>query len=150
MRYIFLLIGISVAALVGLSVIGQSSAKDPPAKEKRDPKLDRKKVKELMGQKTEHSQKVLEALMKNDMTAAEKHANELLRIRKEAAWLVVKSDVYNLWSDQFAMGAEKIAKAAKDKNPELAKLGYLEMTMVCFNCHSYARDLGVISTATDH
>jgi len=53
-----------------------------------------------MGQKTEHSQKVLDALMKNDLAGAGKHA-ELLRIRKYASWYLVQTGVYKLWSDQL-------------------------------------------------
>jgi len=52
-----------------------------------------------MGQKTEHSQKVLDALMKNDLAGASKHAEELLRIRKDASWYLVQTEVYKLWSD---------------------------------------------------
>jgi hypothetical protein len=128
----------------GWAAVADDPPRDPrPADKKAAPKPDRKKVRELMAQKTEHSQKVLDALMKNDMAAAAKHAEELLRIRKEAAWFVVKTDVYNLWSDQFTESAQKIVKAAKEKNYEVAKLGYLEMTLNCFHCHAYVRDLGL-------
>jgi len=146
MRAVLLVVWLGTGALAGWAVLAQSKEQPPkPPDKKADAKPDRKKVKELMSQKTTHSQKVLESLMKNDLPAAAKHAEELVRVRKEAAWFVVKTEVYKLWSDQFSSGAEKIIKAAKEKNPEVAKLGYLEMTMVCFNCHSYVRDLGDIS-----
>ena len=35
----------------------------------------------------------------------------------------------------------EIVKAAKESNLEAAKLHYLGMTMACFNCHAYVRDM---------
>ena len=150
MRAVFLIVWLGLGVLASWSVMAQPKEQPPkPADKKAEGKPDRKKVKELMSQKTTHSQKVLESLMKNDLPEAAKHAQELIRLRKEAAWFIVKTDVYKLWSDQFTSGAEMIVKAAKEKNYEVAKLGYLEMTMVCFHCHSYVRDLGDISSTTD-
>jgi hypothetical protein len=98
-----------------------------------------------MTRKLEHSQKLLAALVKNELDKAAAESEELLRIRKEAAWLVVKTETYDMWSKEFARSAELIVKAAKDKNLDAAKLHYLELTMTCFNCHAYVRDLGDIS-----
>jgi hypothetical protein len=142
MRWLPCILVFGVALLLGWSVRAQPKDKGPTADNKSAPKPDPKKVQELMSQKTEHSKKVLDALMKNDLAAAGKHAEELLRIRKDAAWYLVKTDVYHLWSDQFSASAEKIVGAAKERNYEVAKLGYLEMTLVCFNCHAYLRDPG--------
>ena len=142
MRWLPCILVFGVALGLGLVALAQPKDKGPTGPDKKAaPKPDRKKVQELMAQKTGHSQKVLDALMKNDMAAAARHAEELLRIRKEAAWYLVQTDVYHLWSDQFTASAEKIIGAAKEGNYEVAKLGYLEMTMICFNCHAYIRDL---------
>jgi hypothetical protein len=143
MRSIIVTVAMGVVFVGGWAVPAEDPPKRPtPAGKKSAPKPDRKKVRELMGQKTEHSQKVLDALMKNDLAEASKHAEELLRIRKDASWYLVQTEVYKLWSDQFTDSAEKIVKAAKEKNYEVAKLGYLEMTLNCFHCHAYVRDLG--------
>ena len=88
---------------------------------------------------------LLAALVKNDLDKAKSEAEALLRIRNEAAWLVIKTDQYETWSKEFAGNAEGIIKAAKDKNLDAAKLCYLELTVTCFNCHAYVRDLGDIS-----
>ena len=120
-------------------------ADDQPPKKEEFKKPDRKLVKELMGKKLIHSQKLLAALVTNDLDKAGKEAEELIRVRKEAAWMIVKTKEYEMWSNEFNTSAEKIIKAAKDKNPDAAKLGYLEMTMTCFQCHTYVRDLGDIA-----
>jgi ATP-dependent exoDNAse (exonuclease V) beta subunit len=138
-----------VSALFGLTEFGQTreQPKPEPDKKKDAQKTDKKKVKELMDLKLEHSQKLLAALVTNDLDKAAKHAEELKRIRKKAAWLIVKTESYETWSKEFTQSADKIIKASKDKNPDAARLGYLEMTNTCFNCHIYVRDLGDISLA---
>lgn len=104
-------------------------------------KPDPKKVQELMHKKLENSQKLLEALTLNDLDKAGRHAQELMRIRREASWMIVKSDMYETWSNDFAGSADNIVQAAKDKNLEGAKLNYLSLTLACFHCHTYVRDL---------
>jgi len=150
MRRTLATVAMGVVLVGGWAVVAEDPPKRPtPDDKKSAPKADRKKVRELMSQKSDHVHKLLDALMKNDLPEAGKQAEELLRIRKEASWYLVKTDVYNLWSSQFTADAEKIAKAAKEKNSEVAKLGYLEMTMTCFHCHTYLRDLGDISHRAD-
>jgi hypothetical protein len=144
-----LTLGLAIVASVvlGLTEFGQTreQPKPPPDNKKDAPKPDKTKVKELMTRKLEHSQKLLAALVKNDLEKAGAESKELLRIRKEAAWLIVQTESYEMWSKEFTVSADTIIKASKDKNLDAAKLGYLEMTMTCFNCHAYVRDLGDIS-----
>jgi len=112
--------------------------------DKKESKPDKKKVKELMDKKLVQSQLLLAALVKNDLEGAAKHADELKRIRGEAAWLVVKTDQYDLWSKEFTTSADHLIKAATEKNPDAARLAYLELTTTCFHCHTYVRDIGDI------
>ena len=95
----------------------------------------------LMKKKLEYSQQLLESLTLNDLPAAGKQAEALLRIRREAGFRVLKTPEYEHWADSFTTAGEGIIKASKDNNLESAKLHYLGLTMACFNCHSYTRDL---------
>lgn len=95
---------------------------------------------EVMKRKLQVSQLLLEALTLNDMGKAGKHAEELLQLRKEPAWRVFKTQMYEGFSTDFTRSAEGIMQASKDKNLESAKLHYLGLTLTCFNCHSYFRD----------
>jgi hypothetical protein len=105
-------------------------------------KPDPKKVKELMRRKLEHAQKVLEGITLNDVKMIAKHADELVEINKQAEWKVLKTPQYEMFSDEFRRTAETLSKNAKDKNLDGASLTYLEMTLNCFNCHRYVRDVG--------
>jgi hypothetical protein len=134
----------TVALFCGLAaLIGEAQEpKKAPAEKKEAAKLDKKIVKELMEKKLKHAQQLLAALVHNDLKKAGKEAEELQRVRKQAGWFIYQTKDYEMWSDEFATSAEQIIKAAKDGNPDSAKLGYLQMTMTCFNCHTYVRDLG--------
>jgi hypothetical protein len=143
MRKTTLVLALAVLALGGWALLIQG---DEPKKKEETKKPDPKTVKALMDKKLEHSQKLLAALVTNNLDKAGKEAEELIRVRKAAAWMIFKTKDYEMWSDEFNQSAEKIIKAAKDKNLDAAKLSYLEMTLTCFHCHTYVRDLGGIST----
>lgn len=142
----------TVVGLVVVAVIGciammreRSQAVEPFTVQRKDtPKPDKKTVKELMTKKLEISQKLLGALVMNDFEKAAKYAEDLQSVRKQAAFMIVKTAQYEIWAKEFGSSADKIIKAATEKNGDAAKLSYLEMTMTCFNCHAYVRDLGDI------
>jgi len=135
----------ALALFAGAAIpAGQAPEPPKPVPEKNAPQPDKKTVKELMEKKLQYSQQLLAALVKNDLETAAKRAHDLQRVRKEAAWHILKTDVYKLWSDEFTASADRVIKAAKDRNPEAAKMAYLEMTMTCFRCHTYVRDMGDI------
>jgi hypothetical protein len=127
-----------VAALALTLSATLSGHSDEPKKPADKP--DEKKVKELMHKKLEASQKVLEGLATNDLEKVSKNAEELARIRKDVSFRVIPTAEYDLWSDEFVRSLDNISKGAKDNNLEKAKLGYLSMTLACFNCHTYVRD----------
>ncbi|HEV3142980.1 MAG TPA: hypothetical protein VGZ47_03750 [Gemmataceae bacterium] len=126
-----------LALLVSGVFFVRGEGQDPKPVEKPKPT---DKNKELMRRKLEHSQKVLEALVTNDLEMAAKHSEELLKIRKDPNFKALKTTEYELFSDEFTVNVEDLIKAAKDRNLESAKLQYLGMTMACFHCHTYTRD----------
>jgi len=127
-----------LAALLGVAAgtTHHGRAEEPKDKDKPKPKAS----KELMRRKLELSQGLLAALTLNDLDKAGKQAADLIRLRKDPAWKVIKGETYEAFSAEFTRTAEGITRAAKDKNLEAAKLHYLGLTLTCFNCHSYVRD----------
>jgi len=127
----------SVAVAIGLAVLltalpghGDDPKKDPP----------NKKIAELMHRKLESSQKVLEGIATNDFTKIARNAEELMQISKEAEWKVLKTERYELYSNEFRRNAETLAKNAKDKNLDAAALTYVELTLTCVRCHKHVRE----------
>jgi hypothetical protein len=142
MRGIFSVVVILAVGCAAGALLGQ--VREPEPKKEPAKKPEKKTVKELMGRKLEHSQKLLSAQVTNDLDKAGREAEALIRVRKEVAWMIYKTKDYDIWSNEFNTSAEKIVKASKEKNLDVAKLAYLEMTMTCFHCHTYVRDLGDI------
>src|SRR5215204_3116057 len=93
----------------------------PKEKDKERPRT----KKELMKRKLELGQQLLGSLSLNDVGTAGKQARELVLLRKDPAWRVLKTEMYKALSEEFDRAAEGISKAAKDKNLEAAKLHYL-------------------------
>ncbi|MEZ6141344.1 MAG: hypothetical protein R3B84_12305 [Zavarzinella sp.] len=105
----------------------------------QEKKADAKKVKELMGQKQNAAQKVMESLMKGDLKSTVEHTAKLKEIRKNVGFNVIQNDRYKFWAEEFEVSADKLIKTAKENNFEGAKMAYLELTMTCFNCHGFVR-----------
>jgi hypothetical protein len=147
-----LLIGLTFVVLFGLVLTfvalaacaaAAAGQEQQPTKVERQ-KADPKKVKELMRRKLENAQKILEAITMNDLDKIALHADDLIKVSKEAAWIVFKTPQYEMNSDDFRHSAEKLIRQSKAKDLESAKLTYLEITMTCFHCHRYVRDVGMV------
>jgi hypothetical protein len=130
MRTTTLAIGVLLLTLSGGSFSGV--AEEPPAKPKTK--------QELMKRKLELSQQLLASLTVNDLDKAAVQAKQLLLVRKDPGWKVLKTELYQSFGSEFDRSADAIIKAARDGNLESAKLSYLGMVMTCFNCHVYMRD----------
>jgi hypothetical protein len=134
----YLLTGIILLVpIVWVSGEGEQAPKVP--RQKADPN----KVKMLMHRKLDNAQKILEAIVMNDLDKVGKHAADMILVSREAEWMVYKTPQYEMNSDDFRRTAEKLVRQSKEKDMEGAKLTYLELTMTCFHCHRYVRDLGM-------
>ena len=121
---------------------GAKSASPPTAS---DPSGLQKPVlpnrKQLMIDKLNHAQQILNGLAKNDRETIAKSAEKLVALSQVAEWLNAdKSDEYQFQMTQFRRAAKMIAKKAEEKNIEGVMLAYTEMTMTCLRCHQHERD----------
>ena len=128
------------ALLVSVSTMsGHAQGQGKADRQKSDPK----KLQELMRKKLDHAQKLLGAIAMNKLDDVVKNADALVEVSKEAEWKVYKTPQFEMNSDDFRRSAEKLSRQAKAKDLDSAKLTYLEMTMTCFHCHRYVRDVGM-------
>jgi hypothetical protein len=97
-------------------------------------------VEELMKRKLTQSQKVLEGIALQDYKMIARHADELRFISQQAEWKVLKTPIYEVYSNDFRRNAGDLAKHAKAKNLDAATLAYVEMTMTCVKCHKHVRE----------
>jgi cytochrome c556 len=99
------------------------------------------RLNQLMMDKLQNSQKLLEAIALGKFDKIEKHANELVRISKTAEWLAQKKPRYEYFSNEFTQAAEEIAKKAKAKNMDGVTLAYFDLTKSCVRCHQHMREV---------
>jgi len=98
-------------------------------------------TRDFMQLKLDHSQKILEGLVREDFEAMAKHSQELSLLSIDASWQVLQTAEYAQQSLEFRRAADALTAAAKKKNLEGAALGYVDVTMKCVNCHKYVRSV---------
>jgi isocitrate dehydrogenase kinase/phosphatase len=106
-----------------------------------EPKGSDKKIAQLMHRKLAGSQKVLEGLAVGNFKEISDNAKDLIEISKEAEWKVLKTEKYEIYSNDFRREAENLVKNAADKNLDAAALTYVELTLTCVRCHKHVREV---------
>ncbi len=101
-----------------------------------------KKKESVMRKKLTAAQKILEGVAVNNFAMIETSAKALIKASQDAAWQVLKTPRYELYSDEFRRGAREVIKAAQAKKTEAAALGYVQITLTCVKCHEYVREEG--------
>jgi len=96
---------------------------------------------QLMIEKLQHAQKLLEGIALAKYDKIERHAEELIRISKTAEWLAHKAPRYEKFSNDFQRSAEEIIKKAKAKNMDGVTLAYFDLTNSCVRCHQHIREV---------
>lgn len=99
------------------------------------------RLRQLMLEKLQTSQKLLEAIAKGDFKQIGQQADRLSEIANQAEWMAYKTPKYELHSNEFRRAAETIARKAKDKNLDGVTLAYFELTSSCVRCHQYTREV---------
>jgi cytochrome c556 len=98
-------------------------------------------LRQLMIDKLQTSQKLLEAIARGDFKQIGQQADRLSEIANQAEWMAYKTPKYELHSNEFRRAAETIARKAKDKNLDGVTLAYFDLTMSCVRCHQYTREV---------
>ncbi|HET6884542.1 MAG TPA: hypothetical protein VFI31_30590 [Pirellulales bacterium] len=115
---------------------GRTSSGKPPAKIDAAPN----DAAPFMRLKLEHSQKLLEGVVLEDFPAIKQHAQKLAALSLDENWQILQTREYRDYTQDFQQIASRLSKAADEKNLDGAALGYVQMTLVCVNCHKHVRD----------
>ena len=96
------------------------------------PRLD-----ELMREKLEHSQGLLEAVVLADYETVERLANELVRVSEASMWSPSQEPDYLHYALDFRETAGMLGEEAQADNIDGIALSYVEMTLTCVRCHQH-------------
>jgi hypothetical protein len=99
------------------------------------------KLKMLMEDKLRFAKVLLEGVALGDFNKITDSSEKLIQISKSAEWFVYKTPRYELHSNEFRRAAENVIAKAKAKNMDGVAFSYVELTMTCFRCHEYVRDV---------
>ena len=93
----------------------------------------------VMRQKLAASQRILAGLAIADFGLIQTNANSLVALSGQRGWTAMQTPDYELFSTQFRVSAEALAKAAKVRDIDAAVEAYLDLTVSCVACHKYLR-----------
>ena len=96
----------------------------------------------LMRQKLHYAQAVLEALVSEDFEAIEDHALWLLQLSEASAWNGMNSPEYAAHNSAFRHAVDSLKEGAHEKTLDGTALAYVELTLVCVQCHKDVRRAG--------
>ena len=97
----------------------------------------------LMREKLTHAQRVLEALTTSDYALLERESLALSLATKQLGWMVLKTPEYSRQSDGFLRATEDLVAASKQHDLDLAAMHYMSLTMSCYQCHRYVKNMRI-------
>ena len=95
----------------------------------------------LMREKLAHTQRILEALTTSNYDLLARESVALSQATTSPAWTVLKMPEYRRQSDAFLRITEDLAAAAKDRDLDLAAVRFGALTMSCYQCHRYIKNM---------
>lgn len=96
---------------------------------------------QLMRNKLQFAQRLLEGIALADYNRINQSAEELIQLSKTAEWLVYRTPQYEMHSNAFRRAAENVAQKARAKNIDGVALAYVDLTLSCVRCHEYVREV---------
>jgi cytochrome c553 len=96
-------------------------------------------TREIMRQKLEHAEHLLQALVLAEFEEIVKYGTELDRLAELQSWYVLPTPEYAEHSKEFRASAQAAALAGKNRNLEAAADAYASMIRRCVGCHEYMR-----------
>lgn len=118
---------VAIAGLViALTVLAQTRSSSP--------------FRELMRQKLDHAQSILEGIALENFELIGVHAGKLRALSEQPGWILFDTAEYAQQSLLFKRNVDGLSKAARDHNLDAATLAYTKVTFSCVECHKYIRD----------
>jgi len=91
----------------------------------------------VMHQKLERAQKILEAVVTSDWVALETQSRELEGLTRDPRWTVLRYPEYARYSTDFVRAVQSLRDAAARRELEATPKAYIAVTMGCVDCHRY-------------
>lgn len=93
----------------------------------------------LMHQKLEHTQNLLEAVVLGNHTAVERFANELTLLSEASTWTSLRTLEYLQYAARFRDSSGRLEQEAQNRDMEGVAFAYSELVTTCVQCHRHVR-----------
>jgi len=100
-------------------------------------------VNQVMREKLNHAQKILEAVVTSDWVSLETHSRELEQLTNDPRWMVLKYPEYARHSLAFVRAVQDLHRAAAQRDLEKTPQAYIAVTLRCVDCHRYLARLRI-------
>jgi hypothetical protein len=94
-------------------------------------------VRNVMREKLDHTQKLLEAVVTTDWASLTAHSRELERLTNDPRWTVLKYPEYARYSGAFVRAVHTLRQAAERRDLDGAPVAFNGVTLACVDCHRY-------------
>jgi cytochrome c556 len=91
----------------------------------------------VMHDKLDHAQKILEAVVTSNWVALETESRELERLTRDPRWTVLQYPEYAKHSANFVQAIRALHDAAARRDLEATPKAYVAVTLSCVDCHRY-------------
>jgi hypothetical protein len=95
------------------------------------------RLNQVMRNKLEHSQRILEAVVTSNWSLLDKESRALGAVTRDPAWNVLQLPEYGRYSAAFLQATGELAEAAELRDLEAASLGFVSLSTSCVSCHRY-------------
>lgn len=97
-------------------------------------------TRQVMREKLQYTQRILEAVMKSDFMLLEQSSEALSRMPEKPGWMVLNTPEYIRYSGAFVNATQELLQSAKDHDLDAAAVHYASMSMTCYQCHRYVKN----------
>ena len=94
---------------------------------------------DLMQQKLEHAQNLLEAVVLGNHSSVERYANELTLLSEASTWTSLRTLEYLEYAASFRESSGRLMAEARAENMERVAFAYSELVTTCVQCHRHVR-----------
>ena len=94
---------------------------------------------DLMQQKLQHAQNLLESVVLGDHTSVERFANELTLLSEASTWTSLRTLEYLQYASSFRDSSSRLVAEAQGRNMERVAFAYSELVTTCVQCHRHVR-----------
>lgn len=104
-------------------------------------------TRQVMREKLQYTQRILEAVMKSDFMLLEQSSEALSRMPEKPGWMVLNTPEYIRYSGAFVNATQELLQSAKDHDLDAAAVHYASMAMTCYQCHRYVKNSRIAAIA---